>query len=173
MDETQNLPRRARDDRVVRAPSRPAGTSREPRPVGSDIPSRVLSDSERDRLARLLALVPPPNRWAFEHRHAPLLCALGVLDPPDEGYAHAARRRFADPAQTRDRTLALLIDLQRETRAAPKRVPSPARPRPLEITRPRRPVARPGWAAALRRAVLIRSVGDVRRRGEGPDQAAS
>jgi hypothetical protein len=120
MDETQNLPRRARDDRVVRAPSRPAATSREPRPVGSDIPSCVLSDSERDRLARLLALVPPPHRWAFEHRHAPLLCALGVLDPPDEGYARAARRRFADPAETRDRTLAFLIDLQRETRAAPK-----------------------------------------------------
>jgi hypothetical protein len=119
MDETQNLPRRARYDRVVRAPSRPAATSWEPRPVGSDIPSCVLSDSDRDRLARLLALVPPPHRWAFEHRYAPLLCALGVLDPPDEGYARAARRRFADPAETRDRTLALLIDLQRETRAAP------------------------------------------------------
>ena len=116
MHETQNLPRRATDDRGVRAPSRPAATSREPR---SDIPSCVLSDSERDRLARLLALVAPPHRWAFEHRHAPLLCALGVLDPPDEGYARAARRRFADPAETRDRTLALLVELRGETRAAP------------------------------------------------------
>jgi hypothetical protein len=118
MDKTQNLPRRAGDN-GVRAPSRPAPTFREPRPVGSDIPGFVLSDTERDRLARLLAVVPPPHRWAFEHRHAPLLCALGVLHPRDEGYARAARRRFADPAETRDRTLALLIDLQRETRAAP------------------------------------------------------
>jgi hypothetical protein len=137
MDETQNLPRRARDDRVVRAPSRPAATSREPRPVGSDVPSCVLSDSERDRLARLLALVPPPHRWAFEHRHAPLLCALGVLDPPDEGYARAARRRFADPSETRDRTLALLIDLQRETRAVPYASRRPYRPRPFWRSRVR------------------------------------
>jgi hypothetical protein len=49
MDETQNLPRRARYDRVVRAPSRPAATSWDSRPVGSDIPRCVLSDSERDR----------------------------------------------------------------------------------------------------------------------------
>ena len=79
----------------------------------------VLSVSERDRLVRLLALVPPPHRWAFEHMHAPLLCAIGILDSPDEGYARAARRRFADPPEARERVLALLVELDRETRAAP------------------------------------------------------
>ena len=78
---------------------------------------------------RQLALVPPPPRWAFEHRHTPLLCALGILDPPDEGYARAARRRFADPSETRERVLALLIELDRETRAAPNTYRRLARPR--------------------------------------------
>ena len=81
-------------------------------------PSPVLSVSERDRLVQLLALVPPRHRWAFEHRHTPLLCALGVLDPPDEEYARAARRRFSDPSVTRARALALLGELDRETRPA-------------------------------------------------------
>jgi hypothetical protein len=77
----------------------------------------ALSASERDRLARLLALVPPTRRWAVEHRHAPLLCALGILDARDAGYAHAARRRFADPSETRERALALIDELDREARA--------------------------------------------------------
>jgi hypothetical protein len=79
----------------------------------------AVSVSERDRLVRLLALMPPRHRWAFEHRHTPLLCALGVLDPPDEAYARAARRRFADPSRTRKRALALLVELDREARAGP------------------------------------------------------
>ena len=90
-------------------------TQTAPTPAGGS----VLSVSERDHLVRLLALVPPPHRWAFEHRHMPVLCALGILDPPDEGYARAARRRFADPSETRERALALVIELERETRASP------------------------------------------------------
>lgn len=66
---------------------------------------------------QLLALVAAPRRWALEHRHAPLLCALGIIDAPDVGYADAARRRFADPSKARKRTLALIDELDRETRA--------------------------------------------------------
>ena len=110
-----------------RADPRPLGW--EPRPEETVVPSCVLSPSERDRLVRLLALVPLRHRWAFEHRHMPLLCAIGILDPPDEGYARAARRRFADPSETRARALALLIELDRETRAAPNAHTRLARPR--------------------------------------------
>lgn len=84
---------------------------------GAVAPSGAVSASERDRLVRLLALMSPGHRWAFEHRHTPLLCTLGVLDAPDEAYARAARRRFADPSNTRKRALALLVDLDQEARA--------------------------------------------------------
>jgi hypothetical protein len=84
---------------------------------GAAVPSGAVSASERDRLVRLLALMPPRHRWAFEHRHTPLLCTLGVVDPPDEAYARAARRHFADPSRTRKRALALLVELDREARA--------------------------------------------------------
>ena len=110
-----------------RADRRPRGWA--PRPEETVVTSCVLSVSERDRLVRLLALVPPPHRWAFEHRHAPLLCAIGILDPPDEGYARAARRRFADPSEVRERVLALLVELDRETRTAPNAYGRLARPR--------------------------------------------
>ena len=100
-----------------RAGPRPRGWA--PRHEERVVTTCVLSVSERDRLVRLLALLPPSHRWAFEHMHAPLLCAIGILDPPDEGYARAARRRFADPSETRERVLALLVELDRETRAAP------------------------------------------------------
>ena len=78
------------------------------------VPDCALSTSDRDRLAHLLALVSATRRWAVEHRHAPLLCALRVLDAPDVGYAHASRRRFADPSETRERALALIDELARE-----------------------------------------------------------
>ena len=107
------------DGTVVRRRAGPRPRGWAPRPEETVVTSCVLSVPERDRLLRLLALVPPPHRWAFEHRHAPLLCAIGILDPPDEGYARAARRRFADPSETRERVLALLVELDRETRAAP------------------------------------------------------
>ena len=110
-----------------RTDPRPRGWA--PRHEERVVTTCVLSVSERDRLVRLLALVPPPHRWAFEHMHAPLLCAIGILDPPDEGYARAARRRFADPSETRERVLALLIELDRETRAAPNAYRRLARPR--------------------------------------------
>jgi len=84
---------------------------------GAAVPSGAVSASERDRLVRLLALMPPRHRWAFEHRHTPLLCTLGVVDAPDEAYARAARRRFTDPSTTRKRALALLVELDREARA--------------------------------------------------------
>jgi ribonuclease HII len=80
-------------------------------------PSRALSTPDRDRLARLLAFVPASRRWAVEHRHAPLLCALGIIDAPDMAYARAAQRRFADPSETRKRALALMEELDRERRA--------------------------------------------------------
>jgi hypothetical protein len=76
-----------------------------------------LSDAERERLARLLALLPPGHRWALEHRQAPLLYALGIVDAPDDSYLRAARRRFSDPSETRKRALALLVELDRESRA--------------------------------------------------------
>ena len=110
-----------------RADPRPRGWA--PRPEETVVTSCVLSVSERDRRARLLALMPPRHRWAFEHRHTPLLCTLGVLHPPDEAYARAARRRFADPSKTRKRALALLVELDREARAAPNAYRRLARPR--------------------------------------------
>ena len=106
-----------RESTVVRRRADPRPPGWEPRPEETVVASRVLSASERDHLVRLLALVPPRHRWALEHRHTPLLCAIGILDPPDEAYARAARRRFADPSETRERALALLIELDRETRA--------------------------------------------------------
>jgi hypothetical protein len=45
------------------------------------------------------------------------LCAVGILDAPDVGYANAARRRFADPLETRERALALIAELDRELAA--------------------------------------------------------
>ena len=110
-----------------RADSRPPG--REPRLEETVVWSWVLSASERDRLVRLLASVPPRHRWALEHRHTPLLCAIGILDPPDEAYARAARRRFADLSETRKRVRALLIELKSETRPAPDPNRRPAWPR--------------------------------------------
>jgi hypothetical protein len=83
----------------------------------TDVAGRALSAVDRERLARLLCLMPPAGRWAVEHRHAPLLCALGIIDASDVDYAMAARRRFADPAETRARALALIEELDRETRA--------------------------------------------------------
>jgi hypothetical protein len=85
--------------------------------VETVVPDCAVAASDRDRLARLLALVSPTRRWAVEHRHAPLLCALGILDAPDVAYANASRRRFADPSETRVRALALIDELKRETRA--------------------------------------------------------
>lgn len=76
----------------------------------------ALSASDRDHLVRLLALVSAPRRWAVEHSQAPLLCALGILDAPDVGYTNAARRRFVDPLETRERALALIAELDREIR---------------------------------------------------------
>ena len=93
------------------------------------VSSCALSTSELDRIARLLGLVAAPRRWAVEHRHAPLLCALGILDAPDVAYADAARRRFADPSETRERALALLEELDRETRAERYERRRSARPR--------------------------------------------
>ena len=113
----------------IQHPGGPRPRRWEPRLEETFVPSCVLSVSERDRLVRLLALVPPPHRWAFEHRHTPLLCAIGILDPPDEDYARAARRRFADPCETRERALALLTELDREARAAPSADGRLARPR--------------------------------------------
>jgi hypothetical protein len=92
-------------------------------PIGSRtlvetvVPNCALAASDRDRLARLLALVSPTRRWPVEHRHAPLLCALGILDAPDVAYANASRRRFADPSETRERALALIDELNGEIRA--------------------------------------------------------
>jgi hypothetical protein len=77
---------------------------------------RVVSASDRDHLTHLLALVEGSRRWALEHRHAPLLCALGIIDAPDADYAEAAHRRFADPSETRRRALALIDELTRERR---------------------------------------------------------
>jgi hypothetical protein len=77
----------------------------------------VLSTFERERLAALLAGLPDPRRWAVTHRHAPLLCALGLADAPDPGYAHAAQRRLSDPAESRRRALALLDELDRDARS--------------------------------------------------------
>jgi hypothetical protein len=74
----------------------------------------ALSASDHDHLVRLLASVPAARRWAVEHRQAALLCVLGILDAPDAGYANAARRRFADPLETRERALALIAELDRE-----------------------------------------------------------
>jgi hypothetical protein len=85
-----------------RADPRPRGW--EPRPDETVVPSCVLSVSERDRFVRLLALVSPPPRWAFEHRHTPLLCAIGILDPPDEAYARAVLAGGFRDGETRTRT---------------------------------------------------------------------
>jgi hypothetical protein len=92
------------------------------------VPNCALSATDRDRLTRLLALVPPPRRWAVEHRHSPLLCALGIV-APDVGYANAARRRFADPSETKERALALIDELDREARAERYEQRRSARPR--------------------------------------------
>ena len=96
----------------------------------------ALSASDRDHLVRLLALVPAPRRWAVEHSQAPLLCALGILDAPDVGYANAARRRFADPLEMRDRALALIAELDLEIRAERYEQRRSARRRLLWAMRP-------------------------------------
>ncbi len=93
------------------------------------VSSCALSAPDRDRLARLLVLLAPPQRWAVEHRHAPLLCALGIREAPDVDYAQAARRRFADPSETRTRALALIDELDREARAERYEQRNNARPR--------------------------------------------
>jgi hypothetical protein len=100
------------------------------------VANSTLSTSDLDRLARLLALAPPTRRWAVEHRHAPLLCALGILDARDVGYAHAARRRFADPSEIRERALALIDELDREARAERYEQRRSARPRLWAGVRP-------------------------------------
>jgi hypothetical protein len=82
-----------------------------------------LTGPERDRLAGLLAALPPSSRWWVSHMHAPLLCAVGVLGAPDVAYEHAAHRRFADVEESRRRALALLAELDR---AAPIQPPEPA-----------------------------------------------
>jgi hypothetical protein len=96
----------------------------------------ALSASDRDHLVRLLALIPPPHRWAVEHRQASLLCALGIIDAPDAGYANAARRRFADPLETQERALALIAELDREIRAERYEQRRSARPRLWSGVRP-------------------------------------
>ena len=78
--------------------------------------SSVLPTLDHDRLASLLASVPASRRWAVENRNAPLLCALGILEAPDVDYAHAARRRFADPSEARGRAIALIEELDRDER---------------------------------------------------------
>jgi hypothetical protein len=83
----------------------------------TDVADRAITGVDRERLVRLLSLKSPAGRWAVEHRHAPLLCALGIIDAPDVDYALAAGRRFADPSETRVRALALIEELDRETRA--------------------------------------------------------
>jgi len=84
--------------------------------MGTLDPTSALTMQEYDRLADLLAALPAGQGWAVRHMHSPLLCALGLLDPPDAAYAHAAERRFADPAHTRRRALALLEQLDRDAR---------------------------------------------------------
>jgi len=78
--------------------------------------SSILSAVERERLARLLALLPESRHWAIAHMYGPLLCVLGLLRPPDAGYARAVERRFTDPADTRRRALALIAELDRDAR---------------------------------------------------------
>ena len=80
------------------------------------VPTAALTASERDQLARLLQAAPAGRRWWVEHRHGPLLCALGLIDAPDTGYAHSARRRFADAPEMRRRALALIDELDRDGR---------------------------------------------------------
>jgi hypothetical protein len=98
----------------------------------------ALPATDRDRLTRLLASVPPSRRWAVEHRHSPLLCALGILDAPDVCYANAAYRRFADPSQAKERALALIHELDREARAERYEQQRSARPRFWASVRPSR-----------------------------------
>ena len=84
--------------------------------MDATIASSALSPAERERLVRLLAGLPDARRWALAHIHAPLLCVLGLAVPRDAGYARAARRHLADPAETRRRALALLDQLECERR---------------------------------------------------------
>jgi hypothetical protein len=79
-------------------------------------PGPALSETERERLAGLLACMPEGRRWAVMHMHAPLLCALGLLGVPDSAYARAVQRRFNDPADVRRRALALVEELGRDAR---------------------------------------------------------
>ena len=81
------------------------------------LPANALSAAERARLADLLAVLPAGRGWEVRHMHGPLLCALGLIDPPDAAYAHAALRRFADSAHARRRALALLEQLDRDARS--------------------------------------------------------
>jgi len=88
-----------------------------------------LTPFERDRLAGLLAALPPSRRWSVSHMHAPLLCAVGVLSAPDAAYEHAAHRRFADPEEFRRRALALLAELDRAVPGYPRQAVEPERRR--------------------------------------------
>jgi hypothetical protein len=81
------------------------------------VPTGPLSPQEHDRLAALLAGLPAAEAWWMRHMHGALLCALGLIDPPDAAYARAAVRRFSDVELTRRRALALLEQLDRDVRA--------------------------------------------------------
>ena len=78
-------------------------------------PGPPLSALEHERLVSMLAGMPESRRWQIAHMHAPLLCALG-LGVSDSGYARAVERRFNDPADVRRRALALVEELDRDTR---------------------------------------------------------
>ena len=121
------------------------------------VPNCALSAADRERLTCLLDLVPPPRRWAVEHRHSPLLCALGILDAPDVGYANAARRRFADPSETKERALALIDELDREARAERYEQRRRTRPRVWAGVRPHPSGIE---TSTTRHALKLRTLGD-------------
>jgi hypothetical protein len=78
---------------------------------------------------------------------------LGIVDAPDAAYANAARRRFADPSEIRARALALIDELDRETRATrhePRRNARPRFWRRSVLTDPASPRPRRGSLEASR-----------------------
>lgn len=81
-------------------------------------PHNALSALERQRLSHLLDAMSPTRRWEVGHLYGPLLCSLGLVEPPDDAYANAAQRRFVDPAIARQRALGLLSELERRAGAA-------------------------------------------------------
>jgi hypothetical protein len=83
-------------------------------PTSSD----ALSALEHQRLAALLDAMPPTRRWEVGHMHGPLLCSLGLVEPPDDAYADAAHRLLGDPVIKRRRALSLLKELERQARTA-------------------------------------------------------